>query len=85
MNFPDMLLATLACPNCKGGLTLTPISTPTPTLPLPSGEGRGEGTRSPGSNLEGPNRDELRCEHCRLAYPIRDSVPELLHDLARRY
>ncbi|WP_407653892.1 Trm112 family protein [Archangium lipolyticum] len=77
MRLPDELLATLACPSCKGALVFQSRGKP----PLPLGEGWGEGLRAstPGSE------DELHCEHCRLAYPIRDSVPELLNASARRY
>ena len=32
---------------------------------------------------ESPAPDELRCPSCRLAYPIRNGVPELLQDEAR--
>ncbi|QRO01152.1 hypothetical protein JRI60_20015 [Archangium violaceum] len=85
MRLPDILLATWACPRCKGRLTPAQAPTSTPTLPLPSGEGRGEGTRAPGSTLESTDPDELRCENCHLAYPIRDTVPELLNTSARRY
>ncbi|WNG46362.1 Trm112 family protein [Archangium minus] len=66
MPLPDWLFETLACPKCKN------------PLPLPLGEGRGEGIKPPGSTSVNPHRDELHCENCRLAYPIRGGVPELL-------
>jgi hypothetical protein len=73
MNLPESLLATLACPRCKGALT----------TPLPLGEGRGEGKRPPSSHPESPTPAEFHCAACRLAYPIRDGVPELLPEEAR--
>ncbi|PTL82341.1 Trm112 family protein [Vitiosangium sp. GDMCC 1.1324] len=51
MQLPEWWISTLACPRCKGPLTLS--------------------------------SDELHCPGCRLAYPIRDGVPELLQDEAR--
>ncbi|QRK05370.1 hypothetical protein JQX13_35030 [Archangium violaceum] len=75
MPLPDWLLATLACPKCKGTLP--------PPLPLPLGEGRGEGMRAPSTNPMNPPLEELHCENCRLAYPIRDGVPELLPEESR--
>ncbi|MGZ3461102.1 MAG: Trm112 family protein [Archangium sp.] len=78
MQLPDWLQSTLACPRCKGPLIRHP-----PPLPLPPGEGRGEGSRHPSSPPEITTPEELRCPSCRLAYPIRGGVPELLQDEAR--
>jgi uncharacterized protein YbaR (Trm112 family) len=74
MQLPEWLLSTLACPRCKGPLSLPP---------LPPGEGQGEGIRTSSPTSEPANPNELHCFHCRLAYPIRGSVPELLQDEAR--
>ena len=53
MELPEWQLAVLACPVCKGALTV-------------SAQPR-----------------ELHCLECRLAYPIRDGVPQLLREEAR--
>jgi hypothetical protein len=82
MRLPDWLLSTLACPRCKGPLTLTSTTLPT-TLPLPPGEGRGEGICPPGSNPGSTTPVELCCASCALAYPIRDGVPVLLPEESR--
>ncbi len=34
---------------------------------------------------EPPFLDELRCEQCRLAYPIRDGIPHMLVSEARPF
>jgi uncharacterized protein YbaR (Trm112 family) len=81
MKLPDVLRATLACPSCKGALGFESRGEP----PLPLGEGWGEGLPASTPGSEGFIAEELRCDHCRLAYPIKDSVPELLHSAARRY
>jgi uncharacterized protein len=85
MKLPDWLLATLACPRCKGPLTPIPATTHPTTLPLPSGEGRGEGIRPPASNTESTTAAELCCATCGLAYPIRDGIPVLLPEESRPY
>ncbi|WP_116120467.1 Trm112 family protein [Archangium gephyra] len=100
MKLPDWLLATLACPRCKGPLTLIPATTPpatthpattppatTPpaTTPLPPGEGRGEGIRPPGSHPGSTTAAELCCHTCARAYPIRDGIPVLLPEESRPY
>lgn len=48
------LLDILACPQCKGGLTLTPAS------------------------------DGLICQTCKLLYEIRDDIPIMLIDEAKK-
>ena len=54
MAISEELLAILACPQCKGEVTLTP-----------SGDG-------------------LVCASCKLEYPIKDDIPIMLIDEARR-
>ncbi|WP_409015086.1 Trm112 family protein [Archangium sp.] len=75
MTLPEWLLQTLACPRCKGPLEAQ--------SPLPLGEGQGEGTRAPSFPPESTTQTELHCATCRLAYPIRDGVPQLLPEESR--
>ncbi len=37
-----------------------------------------------GPLLHRPNRQELVCSPCRLAYPLRDGIPVMLEGEARR-
>ena len=37
-----------------------------------------------GSLTEDQERDELRCSNCGLIYPVRDDIPVMLVDEARR-
>lgn len=68
MPLEDTLLECLACPACRA-----PLSEEVP--------GRGE-TPSDG----GPERHELVCTStdCGLRYPVRDDIPVLLVEEARR-
>jgi uncharacterized protein YbaR (Trm112 family) len=54
MSISKELLEILACPQCKGEVTLTPAE------------------------------DGLVCRSCKLLYPIKDDIPIMLIDEARR-
>jgi uncharacterized protein YbaR (Trm112 family) len=68
MTLSAELVMTLACPRCKGPLTLESRE-----VPRASTNARGEA----------PLSEDLCCARCELAYPIREGVPELLSSEAR--
>ncbi len=70
MSLDATWVSVLACPRCKGPLTVA--------SPLSLWERAGVRDCAPS-----PAPDELHCVTCRLAYPIREDVPELLHEEAR--
>jgi uncharacterized protein YbaR (Trm112 family) len=68
MTLSAELVMMLACPRCKGPLTLESREVPRASID---------------AREEEPLSEDLCCARCELAYPIREGVPELLSSEAR--
>ncbi|MFD4574098.1 Trm112 family protein [Streptomyces sp. NPDC058417] len=72
------LLEILACPACHAPLKEQPAPEPTPTDTTATDTAAATDTDAPATELLCTGTD------CALAYPIRDGIPVLLVDEARR-
>ncbi len=75
----------MACPVCKGNLSLKSQSKKLTVVPLEVDEKEhaDDDQKTQESQDASSGKDELICRACNLAYPITDGIPVMLENKAR--